>query len=631
MNKRITIGLYCFSFFAILLLCVLTGGIESPARFLYFPLIVILSQHLDFKTLIGTGILFSLLLTVLIIPHKIPTIQIPVFPVEIFAYIFSAFAAGLCSREKQKERTRYDNAISTFHSLSDALNYKNMNLQTTLDALSAAHSKLQDYDNNKTKFMSNVSHELRTPLSSIRSYSEILLNYDDIDTDTRIEFIQIINSESERLSALVNEVLDLVRVESGKFELNISPVSPDFLLKESEKIIKPMASDKGLLVVLKNAGEMPDVQGDRNQLLQVLVNLLNNAVKFTNSGTITLGARRNEDFVEFYVTDTGEGIFPDEKDVIFDEFYRISEVLENRPKGSGLGLSISKKIVEYHGGKIWVDSKLGEGSTFYFTIPCSSEKVRSIASHTPLLNKSPCQAYLPILVLSSDITVRRALREKLEELGYQTLGADNPARASQIVSETRPGLIVTDIIEERDDLIELLRWARNSRVQTILVSLHIFAFGEEPRLALSGYLSKPFDKHGVMSLLEEFSGKGGRLALISSDKEESRTLQVLLSSLGYQVKLFSEGAPAVKECIDFPPAAIIVGSFRKNQLEEIIASLKANAQTKNIPIFLIIGMSLHNYVKTVALDKTVQTTGKNGLYKLVGEIESAYTKTQDGI
>ena len=623
--------LYCLSFFVVLLLCMFTGGIESPARFLYFPLIVILSQRLSFKALIWTGILFSLFFTLLLFLFKTPAIQIPGFTVEIFAYILSAFAAGFCSQTKQEERERYDNAISTFHSLSDALNYKNMNLQTTLDALSAAHNKLQEYDQNRTKFLSNVSHELRTPLSSIRSYSEILLNYDDIDTDTCREFIQIINSESERLSALVNEVLDIAKIESGKLELNISPVNPDFLLKESEKIIKPMASDKGLLLVLKYDEKMPDVRGDRNQLIQVLVNLLNNAVKFTNTGTITLGARQNGGFVEFSVSDTGEGIFPEEKEVIFDEFYRISEVVENRPKGSGLGLSISKKIVEYHGGKIWVDSNLGEGSTFCFTIPCYTGKVRSTTDHIYFPEKSSGQAYLPILVLSSDITVRRALRKKLEELGYQTLGADTPARASQVVSETRPGLIVTDIIEERDDLIELLRWARNSRVQTILVSLHIFTFGEEPRLALSGYLSKPFDKHEVMSLLEAFNEKGDRMVLISPDKEESRTLQVLLGSVGYDARLFSESALAVRECIASPPESIIIGSFRKNQLEEIISSLKTNSQTKNIPIFLILGTALHNYVKTVTLDKASQRTGKDGLYKLVGEIESAYTRNQDGI
>ena len=412
MNKCITIVLYCFSFLVILLLCLYTGGIESPARFLYFPLIVILSQRLSSKLLIGTGVLFSLCFTLLLFLFKTPAIHIPHFPIEIFAYIFSAFAAGFCSQAKQEEQIRYDNAISTFHSLSDALNYKNMNLQTTLDALSVAHNKLQEYDKNKTNFLSNVSHELRTPLSSIRSYSEILLNYDDIDSDTCREFIQIINSESERLSALVNEVLDLVKIESGKLELNISPVNADFLLKESEKIIKPMASDKGLLLVLKYDEKLPDVRGDRNQLIQVLVNLLNNAVKFTNTGTITLGARQSGEFVEFSISDTGEGIFPEEKEVIFDEFYRISEVVENRPKGSGLGLSISKKIVEYHGGKIWVDSTLGEGSTFYFTIPCSAGKVKSTLELNIFPEKRSGQPYLPILVLSSDITIRRALQGK---------------------------------------------------------------------------------------------------------------------------------------------------------------------------------------------------------------------------
>jgi signal transduction histidine kinase/CheY-like chemotaxis protein len=433
--------------------------------------------------------------------------------VEYLSYLLAAIAAGCLARKLQQENERYENTISTFHSLSNDLNNKNMNLQTALDALSLTHKKLKEYDQNRTKLLSNVSHELRTPLSSIRSYSEILLNYDDIDSDTGREFINIINKESERLTILVNEVLDLVKIESGRHELNISGISPAVLLEESEKIIKPMALEKGLQLVVDKSANFSEIRGHQNQLIQVLVNLLNNAVKYTGEGTITYGARQQGEFVEFFVSDTGEGIFPEEREVIFDEFYRICEAGFNRPRGSGLGLTISKKIVEYHGGRIWVESEVGRGSTFYFTVPLMPDKNQRIIDPVNLSEKHSGKNYGPILVLSNDTVVRRTLRKKLEELGYYTLGTDTPQRALQMVSEMKPSLVVLDDTENWDDYLEILRWVKNSQVQAILVSLYTCNLGDEPRLALHGYISKPFDKYEIISLLELHNLHRGKLVL----------------------------------------------------------------------------------------------------------------------
>ncbi len=629
MDKRVKSSLYCLSILSILPLCVATGGLNSPVRYLYFPLIILVYQFLDFRILLGTGTAFTLFFLVLALINKQAVISLPSFVMEDIAYFLSALAAGHASQLMHRERARYENAISTFHSLSDALNHNNMNLQTTLGALSEAHKKLQEYDQKRTRLLSNVSHELRTPLSSIRSYSEILLNYDDIDNQTSKEFIQIINTESVRLSTLVNEVLDLVKIESGKLELNISGVSPTELLEESAKLIRPMALSKGLSLVVEDCTESCEVRGDENQLIQVLVNLLNNAVKFTESGRITCGVRHQGDFCEFFVADTGEGIFPEEKEVIFDEFYRISDAAANRPKGSGLGLSISKRIVEFHGGRMWVESELGKGSTFFFTIPLTSRKADRPIDDGLIFEREIDRTYRPILVVSDDATVRRTLRKKLEALGYQTLGADTAQRAMQIVVEMKPGLVVSDDTENWKDFFELLRTAKNLQVQVILVSLFIHNFGEEPRLSFHGYISKPFDKFEVTAVLEPYNIRGKKIAIISLEKEESRTLQVLLSAAGYDAALFSDSAMAIKSCAGSPPGGVIIGSFRKNQVQEIISELKGNARTINIPVFYILGSSVHNYAKTVTLDSTSHKAGTDGLYRLVGEIEAAYSKGLD--
>ncbi len=630
MAKKLDKILYCSIIFSIPLLSVVTGGPDSPAWFLYFPLIFILSARLEPNILHGSGIAFTLLFPLSSFIAKGPVTNLPVFIAETSSFFLSSLAAGYISQKIQCEKRRYDNAISTFHGLNDALNHKNMNLQTALESLTEVYEKLRDYDGKRTKFLSNVSHELRTPLSSIRSYSEILLNYDDIDNDTGKEFIQIINMESERLSILVNEVLDLVRIESGKVELNISQVSPALLIEESVRVIKPMADDKGLTLNRQENGNIPDVHVDRNQIIQVLINLLNNAVKFTHEGSITLGVRQETDgFLEFFVADTGEGIFPEEKEAIFDEFYRLADVTSNRPKGSGLGLSISKRIVEHHGGKIWVESELGKGSVFHFTVPTAAgrEEERPELAYTVVGHE--LKTYRPILVISNDITIRRALRKKLEDLGYQTLGADTAERALQVTKGMNPGLIVMDVSDEWDDFFELLRWAKNSGIRILLVSLHILKFGEDPRLSLHGYITRPFDKYQIMSMLEALDIRGGGIALVSPDKEESRTLQVLLGSSGYETILFNSAPPAIKSSAASPPEAVIIGSFPKSGVEEIVSSLKSDSRTANIPLFLILGTSLYRYVKTVTLDGPRKKTGNDGLYKLIGEIESSYDENME--
>lgn len=200
MDTRTKSTLLCLSVFCIPLLCLITGGAASPFRFLYFPLILLLSQELNSSALLLTGTAY--LLSFSLLPHGAHDLTAERLG-ELCAYLLSAAVAGFCSRQQQQAREGHDTTLSALHSMSDAISHKNMNLQTTLDALTTAHQKLQEYDCKRTRFLSNVSHELRTPLSSIRSYSEILLTYDDIDNDTRREFIHIINTESERLSGLV--------------------------------------------------------------------------------------------------------------------------------------------------------------------------------------------------------------------------------------------------------------------------------------------------------------------------------------------------------------------------------------------------------------------------------------------
>lgn len=235
-------------------------------------------------------------------------------------------------------------------------------------------------DHLKSEFVSKVSHELRTPLTSIKGFTEILMSYDDIDAKTRAEFLTIINEESERLTRLINDVLDLSKIEAGKVEWHITPVSIADISEHAAKLLRFMAAAKNLQMLVRVPMDLPAVRGDRDQLLQVMDNLLSNAIKFTVSetGKITIKAHQEDAFVKVSVSDLGMGIPQQDQSKIFDRFYQLGDVRSGKPRGTGLGLSICKEIISRLGGRIWCESKPGHGSTFYFTLPVWSKDLRYV-------------------------------------------------------------------------------------------------------------------------------------------------------------------------------------------------------------------------------------------------------------
>ncbi|GEM_PF-4490844 len=223
----------------------------------------------------------------------------------------------------------------------------------------------------KDSVLATVSHELRTPLSSIRSYSEILLEYDD-DPVARREFLEIINAESERLTRLLNEVLDLTTIESGKVVWNVGTFDLGPLIADSIRVYTPLARDHLLELSADVEPDLPRVSTDADRLRQVINNLIDNAIKFTDKGSIRVSARRIDGEVRIAVRDSGVGIPPEDLDKIFERFHQGGTVTTGKPRGIGLGLSICREIVRRSGGRIWAESAPGGGSTFIVALPAAA-------------------------------------------------------------------------------------------------------------------------------------------------------------------------------------------------------------------------------------------------------------------
>jgi signal transduction histidine kinase len=254
---------------------------------------------------------------------------------------------------------------------SRQLEQKSVELEAATAELRAANTRLQELDRLKDEFMSTVTHELRTPLTSIRAVSEILLDTADVSPEDRRRFLAIIVKETERLTRLINQTLDMAKIESGNAEWHTSELDVADVVREAIEATSQLFREKRVALSMHAANPLPTVKADRDRLMQVLINLLSNAVKFSPSGDGRVAVRvaSAQGAVQVNVEDNGPGIAPPDHEGIFERFKRLGDTLVERPSGSGLGLAISRRIVEHFGGRLWVASEVGRGATFSFTLP----------------------------------------------------------------------------------------------------------------------------------------------------------------------------------------------------------------------------------------------------------------------
>ena len=254
---------------------------------------------------------------------------------------------------------------------SRELERKSRELEAATAGLRAANQRLQELDRLKDDFVSTITHELRTPLTSIRAFSEILLDNPGLAAADRESYLRIIVDETERLTRLINQVLDLAKIESGRAEWQIADVDLKEVVDDSAAATAQLFSDRGATLALRLPPALPLVAADRDRVVQVMLNLLSNAAKFCEPGhgQVTVELRAEDGGVRVDVRDNGPGIRPDEREVIFDKFRQGGNAATGRPQGTGLGLPISREIIVQLGGRLWVESGPGRGATFSFTLP----------------------------------------------------------------------------------------------------------------------------------------------------------------------------------------------------------------------------------------------------------------------
>lgn len=288
----------------------------------------------------------------------------------------TASARIMISSISKEEKISTEEVISILKSSQEllsankSLRKKSVELEKATSELKDANEILQRTDKLKDDFLTTVAHEIRTPLTSIRALSEIVFDNPDMEVEEREHFLGTVVKESDRLSRLINQVLDLEKYESGKQKLDKEEVDIQDIIKDSVDTLYQQAKEKGVKMVFMPDRFAPRFEADKDKLIQVVVNLLSNAIKFCEAqkGEITIATHYVEGCIYTSIQDNGVGIDKQFQRLIFDKFFQAEDQTVKKPRGSGLGLAISKKIIELHNGQIWLESQVGRGSKFTFMI-----------------------------------------------------------------------------------------------------------------------------------------------------------------------------------------------------------------------------------------------------------------------
>jgi len=379
-------------------------------------------------------------------------------------------------------------------------------------------TRLMEVARMKDDFISSVSHELRTPLTSIKSFAEILLTYADEDAAVRREFLEIINRESQRLSRLINDILDVSRIEAGKLDWREEEIAIGQVAHETAQALEAVIRERTVQLVVGPSDGLPPINGDRDRLAQVFMNLMGNAVKFTPpGGEIRVQFQRDlpQGFLRVEVADTGPGIAREELQLIFEKFHQSGDTLRSKPSGTGLGLYICRRILTRFGGEIWAESELGKGSRFFFTVPTPETARVPVVKGTAEPEGAPARA--SILVVDDEASFRQFLRFELGRLGFRLFEAENGQRGIELARAHRPDLITLDLIMEERSGYDVAQELRQDPT-TKEIPLLVVSILEQREVTRSEWaqevLTKPVAPRDLLASLGSLLGRSRPLALL---------------------------------------------------------------------------------------------------------------------
>jgi len=411
---------------------------------------------------------------------------------------------GALSIHHVRPRAFTDDDVTVFQTIAAQLANAIENARAYQE-LQRTAAQLKEMDQIKSHFLANMSHELRTPLNAIIGFSRVILKgIDGPLTENQQTDLTAIYENGQQLLSLINNVLDISKIAAGKMDITFAPVDLQPVIQSVMSTAVALVKDKPIELRQEVQPDLPIIEGDETRLRQVILNLVSNAAKFTEVGSIIVRAWADTEQVTVSVTDTGIGIAPEHQGLIFEEFRQVDGSLTRRAGGTGLGLPISWHLVEEHGGRMWVESALGEGSTFSFTVPLKRRPVVPLPEDRPDAEAGSSRP--TILAIEGREGVIALYRRYLEKHGYEVIGLQEGAQALDLTRVLQPSVIVMDLsLPDKDGwaVLEELKSAPETRQIPVIVStMDRDSRNQALRGGADAYLVKPVLEKDLLDALK---------------------------------------------------------------------------------------------------------------------------------
>lgn len=483
--------------------------------------------------------------------------------------------------------------IDTFNRMLGQIQQRDVELRKARDEAEKANRA-------KSDFLSFMSHELRTPLTSIIGFSEFLLSdMEKASVDAEwIDDLQRIHGSGKHLLELINDILDLSKIEAGKMEITLEHFDVAHVVREAEAALKPLVSARGNTLTLECPAEAGTMRGDPIRLRQCLLNLLSNANKFTDHGSIHLTVtrihREPDAWLQFSVRDTGIGMTPEQQAKLFQAFTQADRSTARRYGGSGLGLALTRHLCQMMGGDIRVESQAGKGSTFTLDLPTRESRSGEAAPAAQPAAPAPSTGPRPILLaIDDDPEVHRLLAHTIGNAGYDLRFAAGGEEGLRLARELKPHVITLDVLMPGMDGWTVLSLLKEEpelrRIPVIMLSVRPdqdFGFS----MGVADYIQKPIDRTRLIEALSKFQPPAAepRILVVEDDNDMRSLLRRMLEQENWQVSEAAHGQQAI-DCLHRQPPALILLDLLMPLMDgfQLVEALQKHDDWRRIPVVVI--------------------------------------------
>ncbi len=522
------------------------------------------------------------------------------------------------SDRNSSEEASVELMLVAFSRMSDEVNGL---IDARTSEMELARDEARSASDQKTKFFANMSHELRTPLNAILGYGEMLYeDCEDLGYDDLLPDLKKITSAGTHLLSLINNILDLSKIEAGKMELFITNFEIENMIQTIKDVSEPLAAKNNNGFVINLDGAMGSMSQDETKLRQCLANFLSNGFKFTKNGTVTLDVKSRMDgdveFVDFAVIDTGAGMSQEGVDKVFEEYTQAERSTAANYGGTGLGLPISKKFAEIMGGDVKVTSIEGTGSTFTLSVPRECPEYNEDDVDSNVINLDD-QDNLVVLV-DDDVAMHDLIKRTISKLNLTLLGATNSEKGMELIREVKPKLILLDVLMPGRDGWSLLKECKTDsqlkNIPVIMIS-QLNQSNLAASLGANDYLTKPIDRTLFINIIKKYLGtksSNQKVLVIDDDKDIRELLSRLLKDAGYRPIDARDGKEGLERTKDNPALIILdLEMPRMDGFEFLDNYIKDVPEEKRAPVLVFSGKDLTDVQEDLLKERVVGLVKKD--------------------